>query len=61
MADEIDLACEQEEKYREAALAAHKPVPMDPGKPGDCDLCGDYFTRLVGGACGFCRDKYKLP
>ena len=31
------------------------------GNPGDCDLCGEWFSRLVGGACARCRDKHKLP
>ena len=30
------------------------------GCAGDCDYCGDYFVRLVGGACGRCRDIFKL-
>lgn len=61
MADDIDRAAEQEELHRQSAIANHKPIELDPGKPGDCDMCGDYFGRLIGGACGFCRDKYKLP
>jgi hypothetical protein len=31
------------------------------GEPGECERCGEHFARLVGGACGRCRDKYKLP
>lgn len=31
------------------------------GVAGDCDLCGEWTSRLVGGACCPCRDKYKLP
>jgi hypothetical protein len=34
---------------------------IKPGKPGDCDLCGEYTVRLIGGACVACRNKYKLP
>lgn len=61
MADDIDRAAEQEELHRQSAIASHRPIELAPGKPGDCDMCGDYFGRLIGGACGFCRDKYKLP
>lgn len=34
---------------------------IPPGEPGDCDLCGEWFGRLVGGACARCRDKHGLP
>ena len=34
--------------------AAEIPV----GEAGDCDSCGEFFTRLVDGMCGRCRDKY---
>ena len=35
-------------------IAAEIPV----GIPGECDGCGEFFTRLVDGMCGRCRDKY---
>ncbi len=60
MADDVDIA---NEGY--AVLLAHriqadaKEIP--PGVPGDCDLCGEYSSRLIGGACAPCRDKYDLP
>lgn len=31
------------------------------GRPGDCDLCGEWSGRLVNGACAPCRDKHNLP
>lgn len=34
--------------------AAEIPV----GEAGDCDSCGEFFTRLVDGRCGRCRDKF---
>lgn len=40
------------------AMRAAQNIPV--GNPGDCDGCGDYFSRLVNGMCGFCRDKFKL-
>ena len=30
------------------------------GNSGDCDICGEYFSRLVNGCCGFCRDNFKI-
>lgn len=57
--DEIDLAQEREQIATLDAIRRNsKEIP--PGKPGDCELCGEWFTRLVGGACPPCRDKYKL-
>ena len=61
MADEIDKAQEQEEMHRQNALANRPRFELAPGVPGDCDLCGEFFSRLIDGACGHCRDKYKLP
>lgn len=61
MADEIDKAQELEEHHRQNALANRGPYQLPPGTPGDCDLCGEFFSQLVDGACGHCRDKYKLP
>jgi len=58
--DDIDMAQEREQKETDAAIAAILKKPMAAGNPGECDFCGVYFSRLVGGACGGCRDKYKL-
>ena len=30
------------------------------GVSGECEYCGDYFVRLIGGACGRCRDFHRL-
>ncbi len=60
MADEIDKAQEREQHDREIALAA-AAKPLDPGVPGDCDLCGEHSGRLLYGVCAPCRDKYRLP
>lgn len=62
MSDDVDLASQLEEARTEDAIrkirenAANIPV----GVPGECDHCGDYFVRLIGGNCAGCRDKYKL-
>lgn len=43
--------------YQQRKVAAAIPV----GEPGDCEFCGEWTGRLVGGACAPCRDKRKLP
>ena len=50
----------REETAHEARIRA-AAKPLEPGEPGDCDLCGEWSGRLVRGACAPCRDKRKLP
>lgn len=61
--DDVDLAQYQEEQAGARALAwqRHQARLIQPGSPGDCELCGEWSARLVGGACAPCRDRYKLP
>ena len=59
MADEVDFANEMSEK-RLAMLIKQASKPLRVGTPGDCDLCGEYTSRLVDGVCAPCRDRYKL-
>ena len=63
MADEIDRANDTAEAATERAIAAARAAAMDipVGKAGPCDMCGETTTRLVGGACAPCRDKWRLP
>lgn len=62
MSDECDRA----DLYIESVIDDHvkmamrKAADIPIGVSGTCDLCGEYFTRLVNGACGFCRDKFRL-
>lgn len=59
MADEIDRTQDRMEAEMERLL----PPPgyeIPPGVPGECELCGEWFGRLVDGACAPCRDKYGL-
>jgi hypothetical protein len=60
--DEADISDERIELAKEAALrdVREQAARIPAGKPGDCDLCGEYSQRLVGGACAPCRDKYGL-
>lgn len=60
MANEGDLAHEMEEYHREVSLS-QVPREIPKGRPGECDLCGEWSGRLVRGACAPCRDRYRLP
>jgi len=40
--------------------AMRRAAEIPPGNPGECDICGEYLSRLVDGACGFCRDRFGL-
>ena len=40
--------------------AMRRASEIPAGNSGDCDICGEYFSRLVNGCCGFCRDKFKI-
>lgn len=60
--DPIDAAKALTDESTQARIEAHRQaaanIPV--GEPGDCALCGEYFTRLVRGNCARCRDKHKL-
>lgn len=60
--DDVDFVQEKQEKIHEARLerARLRAAEIPQGEPGECDYCGEYFTRLVNGACGRCRDEFKL-
>lgn len=60
--DEADRAQAEQESVEEALAKRRqdKPLQLDPGKPGDCEFCGEWSIRLVKGVCAPCRDKYKL-
>ena len=38
------------------AMRRAAEIPI--GEAGECQGCGDYFTRLVDDLCGRCRDKF---
>lgn len=41
--------------------AMRRASEIPEGIAGTCDMCGNDYVRLVNGACGFCRDRYRLP
>jgi hypothetical protein len=63
MADIIDTANDVAEAAADRAITAARAeaANIPEGTAGDCDLCGEPTTRLVGGACAPCRDRYRLP
>ncbi len=60
--DDIDKANEFAQKNDEAAISAvrAKAADIPVGESGECEYCGEWFQRVVGGACGRCRDEYKI-
>jgi len=50
MADAADIAGDNIDNEMERRIAA----------AGDCELCGEWSGRLIGGACSPCRDRYGL-
>lgn len=60
--DEIDIANAHADNLTEKAIEQiRKKAVLEPGKQGECELCGQWMLRLVNGACAPCRDRYKLP
>ncbi len=57
--DELDLAQEREQIFRDSAIAqTAREIPQ--GTPGDCEWCELNSPRLVRGACAVCRDAFRL-
>ncbi|CAM3238684.1 MULTISPECIES: hypothetical protein [Sphingomonas] len=65
MADHIDMANEVAEAEAARGIAAAQSANHPVGIEGECDQCGDHFTRLVkdhlGYRCGYCRDGRRKP
>ncbi len=57
MADDADRAQQDAEVYA-STIKTNYSIPV--GEPGECDLCGEWKERLIGGMCARCRDRYKL-
>jgi len=61
MGDDVDITNDRialaiDAKVKQISNAAK----LDKGVEGDCELCGEWTSRLIGDACTQCRDKYKL-
>lgn len=62
MPDHIDQMTEREADIESKNIEAiRSQANLNPGKPGDCELCGEWSGRLILGACAPCRDKHGLP
>ena len=58
--DIIDQANDYTQDMLEMLIATQRK-DIEPGVPGECDLCGEDSLRLIRGACAPCRDRYSLP
>ena len=63
MADEMDTSSATSDMLDDVALRNIREVAakIPDGAPGDCDMCGEWSGRLVGGCCAPCRDRYGFP
>lgn len=59
MSDDMDNANAMMDKQLDDVMARRRPFTLDAGKPGECDFCGEWFGRIVDGACVPCRDKHE--
>lgn len=61
--DIVDIANKNRdtEEARRIKAVRDQAEQIPAGAPGDCDLCGEWYSRLVDGACARCRDRYLLP
>ena len=61
MPDDADRADDRIENAKADGIseASRAVAAMPVGEPGECNGCGYYFQRTVGGYCGHCRDKFK--
>ena len=70
MVDEVDQTSDRIEFDNAVAIRniTSEAEKFKAGSPGDCDLCGETFSRVVLTekneqdvfACGRCRDKHGL-
>lgn len=61
--DVIDRGNERAQQILDAEIdeARYRAQHIPAGVPGDCERCGGWSGRLVGGVCAPCRDQYRLP
>ena len=63
MPDELDKTQDRMEFLEQKDIDAvrRKAASIPAGEAGECELCGEYFARIVRGACARCRDRNGLP
>lgn len=61
MADLADKSQDLIDQENAECIARHVAKPLAPGKPGDCDFCGEWSGRLIDGCCAPCRDRLRFP
>lgn len=61
MADEVDQANDRALRDNDlcVSMARDAAARIPVGEAGDCDTCGSWNGRLVGGMCSPCRDRYS--
>lgn len=59
-ADRAQVDLDYDDARREASVIDKPEYVIPPGKPGDCELCGRWSGRLIGGCCAPCRERYRL-
>lgn len=61
MSKELDEARDREAAITEATITQiRQAAKLQAGHPGECEYCGYESPRLIGGACGKCRDENNL-
>ncbi|QIQ60763.1 hypothetical protein [Stenotrophomonas phage BUCT627] len=68
MSDIVDTAAATIEIQTDAAISRVRGATFEVGQPGECDLCGYEFSRVVDRtyngepvkSCGGCRDLFAL-
>lgn len=59
MSDDADLA--EAHAAQLAVLLRPAPYELPVGKAGDCEVCGEWSSRLIEVVCAACRDRLHLP
>lgn len=61
LTDPLDYAADLSQKIADAEVsairAAAASIPV--GAQGDCEDCGYWSSRLIGGICAPCRDRQE--
>lgn len=59
--DSFDIASERAQLATDAAVSRIRAkAQIDPGKPGVCEYCDVWSSRLINCYCARCRDELKV-